>query len=436
MHRILTGLFFLVFTAYAYAQQNEPELEAQSYALYLKAQWKPLLKLHKKMYASGIDYYYLRIRSAHAYAALQQPFRALSQMHKASRFWNNPVDADLYYALLLQTQHPEEADYYSNMRKPKPLMQNIGWESGLLNASGNKHGTSLMQNFNIYGELNRLRQIQYHTLQVQHTVRKGFHLEHALTGMQVNRTYGFAWTNNNTREFPNTVQQFQYYLRARIASKNGWTIRPAIHVLHLNYTRILAASDPAGLNYSFIQNRNNNFQYITSVEVSKRIQNFKPSVSLGYSQLNEAEQWIAYTGITWFPLGDMRYYVHAGNSFFTEQNNQALIPRAMTGITIKNIWLLETGFAYGNMYNYHENNGAMIFNIPDMITSKGFASITCYAKPAWNIGLIYALQYREIYQLYYRPVTNALPIADYSIQRYRAQGFCLQFKYTFHSHTS
>jgi hypothetical protein len=435
MYRILTCLLLLGLTVCAYAQQNEPTLEAQSYALYQQAQWKPLLKLHKEMYASGIDYYYLRIRSAYAHTALQKPFRALAQIHKASKFWSNPIDADLYHTLLLLTQHPEEAELYTNIQKSKPFMQNISWESGLLNASGTQQGTSLMQNFNVYGELNRLKQIQYHTLHVQHRLRKGLHLEHALTTMQVNRNYGFAWTNNNTREFPNSVHQFQYYLGARIARKKGWMIRPALHALHLNYTRILAVPDPAGLNYTFVQNRNNSLQYVASAEVSKRIQNFKPTFSFAYSKLNEAEQWIAYTGITWFPAGDMRYYIHAGNSFFTESNHQVLIPRAMAGITLKKIWLLEAGCASGNMYNYHENNGAMIFNIPDKITFKGFATITCFAKPAWNIGLTYALQNREISQLYYRTIPNALPVADYVTQRYRAQGICLQFKYTFHSHT-
>jgi hypothetical protein len=436
MPGVIICLWFLLLPVLAYTQQAEDiSQEALSYAYYLNAQWKPLLKLHKDMHAEGKDYYYLRIRSAYALQALGKPISALSALNKANTFWRNPEDHGLYQSLLYASHSPEEAELYAGSAGIRPVVRLVGWESGLLSASGATHANNLMQNYNVYGEHNRLKQLQYHAFQIQHRLMKGVHLEHDITAMGIDRSWAFAWRNGGAVDFPNTVQQIQYYLSAHVARKQGWMLKPAFHAIHVSYKSIIASPDLTGLNYQFTQSSQNQWQYIASAEISKRLQHFKPSISTAYSTINRKTQWISYAGVSWFPMGDMRYYLHAGSTLFIENTTALLIPKVIAGITLHKIWLAEAGFTMGTMYNYHENNAQLIFNVPDRITHKGFAGITCFAKPRWNMGLMYSVQQRQANQLYYSPAAGGTPEPNYNIDTYTLQGISLTFKYTFQAHS-
>lgn len=442
MYRILMAVCLMISVMYAQDPVVNSPAESRSYELYQQSRWQELLSLHDSLHKAGSDYYYLRIRSAYAEYYNGRIFEALHELDKAKKFWANPEDEKFETELLRLSGESLRADLiqYRRAKKAgieKPVMGSIfrtcNFETGYLPAQ-DKHlgpGTDLLGNSRIYGEQTRMKRIEFFAAGLSHKLLPGVSLNHQFTGMIITRQQEFAWQDTAYRENTYGGEQLQYYISSDIILGRNFIFSPAFHYLNYAQNTIAPVYLPELNTYGFYQNQTRLNNYIISGEISKRIKNFKPVVGYSFSEFNYSNQMQGYAGLTWFPTNNLNAYIHGGITMFMQNKDQEIIPRISAGYMIFKRWFPEIGFSSGRMYNYAENNGQMLFNVPDVITFKGFAGIKYLNKKSWEMGAIYTLQQRERYHLYYKPVPPVSVAAESALKTYTLSGLVLQLKYTF-----
>jgi len=437
---IISIVLLILFSSPLSAQISSKEVEEQSTQLYEESAWKELLKLHRQAKRQKIDYYFLRSRSAYAYSQQGKHFSALSEQEKAETFWDNPEDFAFKKNTLLWLQSYEEMELEDKkwFKKNKmqvqgtlPFFRNCFFETGIISSKDKFGGHDLKTGHDIYGEQNRIRRIEYYSIGLRHKLFTGASLRHIFSGLIINRIQEIAWTGQGYHDYPNAAEQLQYYTEANIALGKGWKIAPAFHFLNVQPKQLIAIYQPASQDYNFIRDNTNINNVVYAVNISKRIKIFQPEISFSYSNMNFEEQSQLYTGLTWFPGHNINSYVHVGNTLFMQNGNQELIQRVMGGTLLFKKFFAEAGGSMGDMYNYHENNASLLFNIPDIITLKGFMGFRYISTKSWEAGVLYTFQNRERFYTYFTQEGNAEPMPQIATHAYFMSGLLVQVRYTF-----
>ena len=94
-----------------------------------------------------------------------------------------------------------------------------------------------------------------------------------------------------------------------------------------------------------------------------------------YSKLNQGKQFQNKLGITWFPGGNLSLYMGAyGNSQYESisgtESTFRIIPEFLFGFAISEKVWFDLNAAMGEMTNYLENNGSIVYNSFSEIIEK------------------------------------------------------------------
>lgn len=438
---LIIFVFLLGFGCFLDAQPTGSGYETKSYTLYHAGNWKELITFHDSLQKSGTDYYYLRIRSAWAHYYLEETFMALQELDAAHKFWNNPSDAVFRKKLYLLAAEQFAADkalkYIVNGKRkinyfPEPMIRMIKTEAGILPTNDRlaSDASALLPSSNsILGTQDVLKQISTGSVAVQHSVIPGLGMYHEFTMMQLQREVETGW-RNGFRKYPYAGNQIQYYVNAEYQTARGWKISPAYHYVYFKRINEWTESTlPPGTVRSELDTLVLN-NYLLSGEVSKRIGNFKPSVCLTLGSLNFEKPIQGNASLTWYPEGNHNSFVSGSLTLHSQQNELEFIPGLTGGKRFGKSWFTDAGFTIGNMYNYSEYNGHLLFNISDVIQWKGFMSVK-FIHSNWLFGITLPVQQRERYLQVIVPYPPNTVTSEYQKKSYLAGGLLFSLQYNF-----
>jgi len=363
--------------------QAEPDfnrINNETYRLYLAGEWDSLLVVGKEALRMGIDYYYLRMRMGIAFYK-QEDYRKATFHFRKALSWNNedPTALEyLYYSLLFSGRGEQAGLVRKRFRGDLALrlppekgrfLEGISAEylyahrldAGLLSDpetlfAGLPAGTQVVP-------------VRYSngSLSLVHDPGPGIALQHAYTFLYKSNHLYYNDGTNQLNLSGQTVYQHQYYISPQFTTFSGLTLKPALHILSVHYQApVQIAPGYQGGSPSVDMAFFRYTDYLAGMGLVQSAGRWDLHLGLHYSSLNRAKQAQGRLGVTWYPLGNLDLY---GGAFINGQTvlsgtdqGVRFIPEALLGFGIgRKLWI-DLQASAGDIRNYHESNGYIVYN--------------------------------------------------------------------------
>ncbi|MFH0757027.1 MAG: hypothetical protein V2B15_07055 [Bacteroidota bacterium] len=383
MYRLIV-VIGVIFTLSPGLKAQEPAdfntINKESYRLFLAGEWDSVIMVGKTALKQDIDYYYLRMRMGIAFHEKKNFRKAACHFEKALDF--NPGDPVameyLYYATILGGQ----TDLASLVREEfqgdlaLKLSPSRGKFVDRLNVEYlHKQGL----NSDLLADPDPLFEglppgVQYITrhysvasLSLSNFIIPGFRLNHTFSYLSKTNQqyyndgqYVFQFTDQH-------VAQYQYYLSPVITTRSGTVFMPMIHLVSFQYQA------PAEMNQGYQGGSSQvmleylkGFDFATGLGFSKGFGTLNLQMGAWYATLNNMEQVQNRLGVTWYPFGNLNLYA---GGYLNSQYEMAgsrgvvrIIPEINVGLGVAGKVWLDLNGAFGEMTNYLERNGLVVFN--------------------------------------------------------------------------
>jgi hypothetical protein len=395
-------LLVLVFSLRSLRSQDFVSLDAKTYNLYLEKKWDELIRAGKEGLKKDIDYYYLRMRIGIAFYE-QKDYKA-SQVHfrKALEFnAGDPAAMEyLYYAYLLAGQQQQARLLARRFTRsleervhPAPVkFTDVLSVEYLYNFSDTEHILSEPEQYFSglpYGTQQITRRFTNLNVMLQHAPAAGFTLTHAYTRLNKSNYYYYDDGLSRFGVENQKVVQHQYYISPAFTTGGGLTIAPSFHYLRIRSEIPYMVSGGSGpgfgggtgggtsgyVGYADLMASH----FIGGLNLTQYAGRFAVRLGGIFSSMNEARQATGSGGLTWYPLGNLDLYMNAGLNahwgFAGGSTSLELIPDFMLGFGISSKVWMEFSGAYGEMKNYTEGNGYIVYNGLDWMRYKIMASL-------------------------------------------------------------
>ena len=408
MHRIVNGILFLFMLNCALSAQDAPDfkkVDAETYRFYTEKNWDSLIEMGESAIKQGIDYYYLRMRIGIAWYEKSNYVKSSRHFIKALDFNNRePVALEYLYYSYLFTGRIHQANLLSKEFspllkektgiRPRPVDElNINF---FYNHSGTEDMVSSSSEYfstDIPGYQIVTQYFSNFNFSLRHKLGPRFTLLHSYTYLNKVNLYHFYNGSITVRNPDFMVKQHQYYISVNTAFKKGWGISPTFHFINTGYPYLSSVIQGG-------QGRPPTAQYIDQNEssllaglmVTKLLGPVDLRIYGHGSNLNNRNQLQGAAGLTYYPFGNLDVYV-GGDFVLLAQNgdsNKVINPIGcgLIGFSIaRKVWF-EISTSVGEMNNYAERNGYLIYNSADILRQKYDLNI---AVPLSDKGsLIYA----------------------------------------------
>lgn len=325
----------------------------ESYKLYTNARWKELIPLAKESIETGHDFYYMRMRLGIAYYEVGKYIQAKRQFEKALDFYPSSVDAKnyLHYCYLYLGRNQEARAFYNiNDEKPK-FVRSLYFEPGIKLSDGTSS----------------TRDVRYFFVGLNHELGHRISFFHGyqrlgadfVTTSTVNNGPGPGGSFFST-EYAYTVTQNEYYASLGFLIGKGFYLIPAYHFQNVN-----------GWEYT-------GKNHVYSIQVAKWLIRIKLYGGYYHSEINELSQQQIEGGIVYYPMGNANFYLQTQGTGHYDNSRNNFVWFNKIGIrALPKTWL-EGFFTTGDMLNYSEANGYIVYNQLDMIKSKWGVTINQY----------------------------------------------------------
>ncbi|HEC41687.1 MAG TPA: hypothetical protein ENI20_02525 [Bacteroides sp.] len=378
---LLVSLFFMVRPVQS---QNFTEVDKNTYELYMSGDWAALVQAGKSALKQDIDYYFLRMRIGVGYYEQKNYKSAQSHFKKALAFNAGDLVAleYLYYSYLFGGQAQQAAlmyDKFSESMKeklPDPGLKPVdGISVEYLNSSSNTDG--LIADPATFEDLPTGYQIissSYNNLNIglSHFMHPGTSFKHAYTYLGKSNYYYSDDGINRIAIGDQKVRQHQYYLSPSFTTGGGLVISPSFHFVHVGFQIPYLT----GGGIAYVDGTDN--QMVGGLALAKFQGPFKIRLGAIYSNFNNADQVTGSAGLTWYPLGNLDVYLGASvNAHWEDLNKSGLsmIQDFIFGYGIASKVWIEISAAGGNMKNYTESNGYIVYNGLDWMRYKVLGTI-------------------------------------------------------------
>ena len=382
MYRVIISIGLLVSISMGIRAQETVDFNTvnrESYGHYLTGQWDSLIVLGKKAIRQEMDFYYLRMRMGVAYYQEKNYRQAASQFKRALKFNQNEPAAleQLYYAHLMAGQ-TEQARLVRKQFKGKLALKLPPPEGKFADRINIEYlyGRSLTED--LLAEPDNLFEglppgIQYlpqHysniSLSLVNRITPGFTLVHVYNYLsKINHLHYDDGTIQF--EYPDqSVSQHQYYISPNITTRSGFTFMPMFHLLSMHYQTPVDLSTGFQGGSQVLIGVVDKSDFATGMNLRKGIGSLDLNLGAWYATLNEATQFQQRLGFTWYPLGNLNLYLGANLNSQYERSGMDRTTRYTPELNLgfamaEKLWVDLKG-ARGEMVNYLENNGSIVFN--------------------------------------------------------------------------
>lgn len=390
-------------------------VDSMTYVLYSQQKWDSVIDISQKAIHYDIDYFYLRMRIAYSYFALNKYRMAIIHYKKALKFnsGDNVAMEMLYYSYLYSNR---QADALAlSARFSKTLAEKINAKSKLLAGvcvdagytfSNNKeknNNIDFNSQSNIYGEADLNDDAYYLHIGMSHELGKFVNLYHGYNVVNVSKIEK-AQVRQSKRSDMFALRQNEYYFSPEINIKRLVRISPSFHYMHDKYPFVQARFDTVLKRYVFDFSYRKFNNYALGLSISADYGNFQTGLNVSWSQLDQNFQY--QFGLTeyYFPQSNTNLYFMAsvqglnllrvsqfsqGTQSYYNLNVLKFIPSAAAGFRLKdNLWA-DVNATYVNSRNYSENNLLVIYNMSDKLLYMGGFSLIWLLKKNITFTFLY-----------------------------------------------
>lgn len=398
-------LLFLIFfstaiSALAQTKTFTDSIEIKTAELFKSKHWNELISFGESKLRNGFENYFLRVAMGKAYYKIKNYFKAISNFEKAVELsYSDPEIVKYLYKLYDYTGRYEDKNYFyydlsermKNRYKPleNSFMEDIHFE----------FSKSFTNDFN----KNSSAKIN--------TVTDSSYLEQILNGDEsffnvgftqlpfrwVGVTYDYSYlkiskrkeVKFNTELFSDSYNQYQnrFYNKYDIRISTGFIVSPAGHYLSVKDNTIYAESDST----SYYVSRQEKFsdEFILSLELVKYFLIYKIGINGSFSYLNKLHQSQFGLNVKCYPFGKIDFYSITSAVLHNQNNISNLIfSQSFGGIIYKKL-SGNINVSFGKANNYNEQNGFIVYNNPDALTTKFKAGLKYTFPYNLTIDLIY-----------------------------------------------
>jgi len=425
--RLLIFLLGLIFCLRSAQAQTYNQVDSATYKHYQEKDWVELVKIGKSALKQDFDFYYLRMRIGIAYYEMKNFKSAQIHFKKALIFSeNDPLALEyLYFAYLLGGQSQQAALLYKSFstslqdkikapdlnlidRTSAEYLYNHTFTDDLVNNPATFEGLP-------YGV--RIITRNYHNLNIglNHNMHPGTSFKHSYTYLGKSNYYYYDDGIDRFGTDGQQVTQHQYYLSPSFTTAGGLVISPAFHFLYVGY-QVYSVSGSGGGGDDIVFNDESVNQLLGGLTLQKYQGAFNFSIGGVYSNLNETNQFTGSGSLTWYPTGNLDMYL--GTSLFAhipdlKSSSLELIPNLIFGYGIASKVWIEISGTYGEMRNFAESNGYIVYNGLDWMKYKAIGNIIV---PLGKKGsMIYAGTRFAQYENKYISFTTSQPKNQYLI---------------------
>jgi tetratricopeptide (TPR) repeat protein len=380
MYRLILGfgiLLCLLSTAHAQEEADFKWVNAETYRLYQEQEWDSLIAMGREAIRQDLDYYYLRMRLGIAYYSKGNYRKAATHFSRALDFnQGDPVSLEyLYYCMLLSGQ-AERAEVLRNQFRGELARE--------LPASGAKFAERISAGYlysrgidteefpeeftNYPGIQNAALHFSNASLSLVNRLSPRLSLLHELNVLSKTNAYLSFDGMYGHFTLDQKVLQTQYYISPHITIGHGSVLMPVFHLLGIRYQDFVmqgAGYQGGSAVYSLEEFKKKAF--VTGLGFKQGLGTMDLHMGIYYSQLNQLKQVQNRLGLTCFPLGNLKLYAGAylNTQYEYAQDYEGVfrfIPEAHFGFALaEKVWF-DLNAALGEMSNYLENNGSIVYN--------------------------------------------------------------------------
>jgi len=409
VQKILIILAFLLPAHTVYSQEEASgfrEVDQESYALYQAGEWKELIRYNNRAIREGFDYYYLRMRSGIAWYQRKNYVHAARQFNEALNFNTaDPVSLEYLLACYLELNKTGDALQVYNQLPPaiKQRLQHLRpgkWRADLSAGYTFSDQPAVFEPYdidgsdNIYGETDLLldgMHISTGLSYLLHNKSKVF-VGYTLVRQNKNKLVKIADTISVDDQY--RLIQHQFYLGGAIPVIKEISIHPAVNYINTRFDMVMPEYNEENGTYTFPVEAFRQHAFIGYLEITRDFKILQAGLFAAWSNLNEKEQIQAGFHLVAYPLGNLDFYI--SSKLLNHRNNgyNNIIFEQMAGARLARPVWVEAGFTIGEMKNYHESSGYVVYNLADKMKFKGEGKLIWVIDSSWMItaGYIYMLR--------------------------------------------
>jgi tetratricopeptide (TPR) repeat protein len=341
---VLLWLFFLTSTASAQDQKDFAYYNQETYRLYTEANWEELIVLAKKSFKSGYDSYYLRMRIGIALYEQKKYTQAKTHFEKALKHFPGSADTRsyLYYCYLFLGRRQEALQFVDMVGKKPKFFQSILFEPGI-KLSDNKTST---------------RNTKYFFVGLNHDFGKRVSFSHGYQRLGSDFAY---FTSGSGGQGPGprygqesiySIYQNEYYATLNISMGKGFYLSPAFHIQQV----------------IFGDDKSNNKVY--SFQLAKWLGKIKLYGGYYYSDINALNQSQTEGGVVYYPIGNANLYLQTQATYYEQNSENNMVWFNKIGVKLFPGTWVDLSMSTGDMINFSELNGLVVYNQLDVIKSR------------------------------------------------------------------
>jgi hypothetical protein len=171
---------------------------------------------------------------------------------------------------------------------------------------------------------------------------------------------GFGQGSGSSAEYIYSVIQNEYYAALSFLVAKGFYITPAYHI------QGVSTEGYSGTNS------------VLSIQLVKWLGKVKLYGTYYNSQINEQKQLQLEGGLIFYPMGNANVYIQPQATYHTGGGVINMIWKGKAGLKLFPKTWIDASFTIGNMLNYSESNGYLLYNQLDVIKSKWGLGINQY----------------------------------------------------------
>jgi len=365
-------------------------INSESYRYYTEQKWDSLIQFGKEALKSDVDYYYLRMRMGIAFFS-RKNYRPAAQHFAVALEQHNGDPAALeylYYCRLYagqseQALHVREQFKGDLALKLPPVNGRFFGRLGAEYLYQGGAGDHLFADpaglypLDVAGTQSTTGYFSNVTVSLVNQLAPGIVLSHAYTYLWKSSHY-FYNDGESAIYLPDQhLIQNQYYLSPKFTTPSGYTFMPMVHVLGIQYQSIYDNGQGYQGGSSLVLGTIHETDFVTGMGFKKNLGRVDLDLGGWYGHLNSARQIQGRTGFTWFPLGNLNLYA---GGFFNGQYElypgsegvTRIIPEFLFGFGIAEKAWVDLNGAVGEMTNYLEGNGMIVYNSISEIIHKKF----------------------------------------------------------------
>jgi hypothetical protein len=384
--RKLIAILLIFSGSLAFGQKmTYKQVDTTTYNQYLRGDWKALIETGEAAMESNINYYYLQMRIAYAYFALEQYRQAIGHYKNALEFNSNDHTANeyLYYCYKYSGRYNDALVQESALTGHQKAGMGINSESGFRSFGLNyaRSGSNAVDIANLVADAEQpsedgTQKATYHLrffqTELSHALGKKAILDHRASFIRKHELSYVVSGGSAYLSAEQPVNQFEYNLNLEIAPAEGLVIRPWIHYLNTSIPLYLETAygrntGPDRIPVTDLKIRN----WIPGIQVRQKTTFLDVGLSYTRHKINGIATNQAGAHATVYPMANLNLYatLDAYLQFFSYNGNtdQQLVLRPLLGWKLHNNFWLEITGSPGKFFNLYDVSSNIAYNSLEII---------------------------------------------------------------------